>query len=169
MGKSVLENLINLPKTYISLLNDEKRQRLYIRNQLFPEIEEAKKTNDGSLDDNDFKKIEQYYGFGVPAILGESFCTLRGSMMTPKERKASTYQGAMTGLFDDFFDKIDNLALIESEALAVAASISSSCVSSGKFSFRSSSSARDSNCTTSLCLRLPKMRSARCRSTSSLL
>ena len=105
MGKSVLENLINLPKTYISLLNDEKRQRLYIRNQLFPEIEEAKKTNDGSLDDNDFKKIEQYYGFGVPAILGESFCTLRGSMMTPKERKASTYQGAMTGLFDDFFDK----------------------------------------------------------------
>lgn len=65
----------------------------------------ARQTNDGSLDESDFKKITSYYGLAVPAILGEALCVLRGNKMSERERKALTYQGAMTGLFDDFFDK----------------------------------------------------------------
>jgi hypothetical protein len=65
----------------------------------------ARKTNDGSLDEEDFRKITEYYGFGVPAIVGEGFCTLRGKKMSKRERLANSYQGALTGLYDDFFDK----------------------------------------------------------------
>lgn len=69
------------------------------------DIREAMANNDGTLDEEDFQKIRGYYGFGVPAIVGEGFCTLRGKPMSTNERITSTYQGALTGLYDDFFDK----------------------------------------------------------------
>jgi hypothetical protein len=37
--------------------------------------------------------------------LGEAFCLLHNKKMSEDERLAATSQGAMTGLFDDFFDK----------------------------------------------------------------
>jgi hypothetical protein len=82
-----------------------KRQRKFVRRVLDPAIAEASMHNDGSLDEEDFDKIRGYYGFGVPAIVGEGFCTVRGAGMTQQERMASTFQGALTGLYDDFFDK----------------------------------------------------------------
>jgi len=100
-----LKNLSILPSTYISILRDVKRQRRFVKEILEPEIARASAKNDSSLDDEDFNKIRNYYGFGVPAIVGEGFCTLRGEKMTHTERLASTYQGALTGLYDDFFDK----------------------------------------------------------------
>lgn len=75
-----------------------------MQNTILKDIEEIKKNQDSSLSEEDFKKITQYYGFAVPAILGEGFCLLRGKGMTPHERYAMTYLGALTGLFDDFFD-----------------------------------------------------------------
>ena len=81
------------------------RQKRFIKKNIEPKLEKAKRTGDGSLDENDLKKITGYYGLAVPAILGEAFCALRGEPMTGKERLASTCQGAMTGLGDDFFDK----------------------------------------------------------------
>ena len=60
---------------------------------------------DGSLTDKDVKKIMSYYGLAVPAFLGEGFCLLRGKQMTATERHQLTYLGALTGLFDDFFDE----------------------------------------------------------------
>ncbi len=89
---------IQTPFTTISNIN---RQKKYIRKKVSPLLAE----NDGSLDENDREKITRYYGLAVPAVLGEAFCTLRGEPMTDKERLASTCQGAMTGLGDDFFDK----------------------------------------------------------------
>ncbi|MBL6944017.1 MAG: hypothetical protein ISR56_06570 [Bacteroidales bacterium] len=62
--------------------------------------------NDGTLCSKDFIKINKYYGMAVPAILGEAFCSLRGKPMSYFERWASTSQGVVTGLFDDFFDDI---------------------------------------------------------------
>jgi len=94
-----------LPSTYFSLLRDVKRQGRFVKSVLEPEITEADEKNDGSLDEEDFAKIRGYYGFGVPAIVGEGFCTLRNYKMTQAERLASTFQGALTGLYDDFFDK----------------------------------------------------------------
>jgi len=100
-----LKNLSILPSTYISILRDVKRQRKFVKEILEADIADAAADNDGSLDEEDFNKIRGYYGFGVPAIVGEGFCTLRGAKMTQTERMASTFQGALTGLYDDFFDK----------------------------------------------------------------
>ena len=86
-------------------MHNVNRQKTFLQKYLSKESESARQTNDGSLDDEDFKKITGYYGLAVPAILGEALCALRGFKMTLPERMALTYQGAMTGLFDDFFDK----------------------------------------------------------------
>ena len=99
--------IINAAKTIYSLLNSVKKQHRFITAELGEILADAKQSNDGSLDASDFKKITHYYGLAVPAILGDSICALRGFKMTKKERLALTYQGAMTGLFDDFFDKFN--------------------------------------------------------------
>jgi len=101
----ILKNLRILISTYKALLKDVKLQRLYVRKILEPEIRNAEEYNDGTLDEEDFDKIRNYYGFGVPAIVGEGICTLRGKPMSGQERFAAIYQGALTGLYDDFFDK----------------------------------------------------------------
>ena len=93
---------IQQPFIVISHINHQKK---FIQKNINPLVDESKKIDDGSLDENDLKKITGYYGLAVPAILGEAFCALRGKSMTDKERLASTCQGAMTGLGDDFFDK----------------------------------------------------------------
>lgn len=65
----------------------------------------AEVNRDDSLTDKDVNKIMSYYGLAVPAFLGEGFCLLRGKQMTAIERHQLTYLGALTGLFDDFFDE----------------------------------------------------------------
>ncbi|MEO5945581.1 MAG: hypothetical protein ABIP79_02105 [Chitinophagaceae bacterium] len=99
--------IFNAAKTISSLLSSIKKQHRFIATELGEILTAAKKSNDGSLDASDFKKITHYYGLAVPAILGDSICALRGFNMTRKERLSLTYQGAMTGLFDDFFDKFN--------------------------------------------------------------
>lgn len=93
---------LQIPFTTVSNIN---RQKSFIRKNINPLLIAAQKPADGSLDENDLKKITGYYGLAVPAILGDAFCTLRGEGMTEKERLSGTCQGAMTGLGDDFFDK----------------------------------------------------------------
>ena len=81
-----------------------KFQKNYLRKTLGSLIEESKKNNEGSLDEDDFRKI-YLYGYAIPAMLGETFCVLRGKKMSEKERLAMTGLSSITGLFDDFFDK----------------------------------------------------------------
>ncbi len=81
-----------------------KRQRNYLKKNLEPHLAAAQKSNDGSLEATDFAKIRNYYALFVVAIVGENYCTLRGIKMTDRERKVLTFQGALTGLYDDFFD-----------------------------------------------------------------
>jgi len=83
-----------------------KQQKAFVASYLEPIIAEAKLSNDGSLDDDDFKKVK-LYGLTIPAMLGEAFCVLRGQKMTENERKSITYLASITGLFDDLFDKKD--------------------------------------------------------------
>jgi hypothetical protein len=100
-----VENLIRTPATIARLINNVNTQKAFIKKHILPDLEEAKKTNDGSLEEKDFKKITGYYGLAVPAIVGESYAILRNYPLTERERAALTYLGAITGLFDDFFDK----------------------------------------------------------------
>jgi hypothetical protein len=99
------ENLSRLIRAYRSLKADVRKQRLFLRDTLMPDVALARQNNDGSLDEEDFTKVLRYYGFGVPAIVGEGFCTLRGIAMNRRERLGISYLGALTGLYDDFFDK----------------------------------------------------------------
>lgn len=102
---SVAMRILREPVLVSTLLQNLRLQNQFIKKNISPYLNDAKKNNDGSIEENDIKKITAYYGLAVPAILGEAFCALRGKKMTGKERLASTCQGAMTGLFDDFFDK----------------------------------------------------------------
>lgn len=61
---------------------------------------------DTSLTEADFKKIKKYYALAVPAILGEAFCSLQERSMKADHTHVLTYLGAITGLFDDFYDKL---------------------------------------------------------------
>ncbi len=61
--------------------------------------------SDSSITEQDIKKITNYYALGVPAVLGTMFSKLRGKRLSFRERLALTYLGAITGLFDDLFDR----------------------------------------------------------------
>jgi hypothetical protein len=100
-----ISNYLGLPGAIFSVVKQLRTQQSFIKKNIAPLLAESKENNDGSLSDIDFTKITHYYGLAVPAILGEAFCTLQGRTMRNEERWASTCQGAMTGLFDDFFDK----------------------------------------------------------------
>jgi hypothetical protein len=102
---NTIENLSGLPFLFHSLVKGLMVQKKFIQKTISHDIIEIKKNLDNSLTEKDFNKITGYYGLAVPAILGESFCLLRGYPMTLKERYAMTYLGALSGLFDDFFDE----------------------------------------------------------------
>jgi hypothetical protein len=99
------KNLIAVPSLLIKIYKQLSAQKKYLQTYIYPTLDKFKGNSDGTLTEADFKKITHYYGLAVPAILGEAFCALHGNKMTAKQRKASTAKGAMTGLFDDFFDK----------------------------------------------------------------
>lgn len=105
MTIKTINKYIRTPFTTFMLLGNVLRQQRFINRHILPELEPYRKSKDDSLTEKDFKKITSYYGFGVPAVLGEAICALRGKSMTFNERMASTAQGAITGLFDDFFDE----------------------------------------------------------------
>ncbi len=69
-----------------------------------PILELAKSTNDGTIDDEDIKKIK-LYGMAIPAVLGEAYCAFRNVPMNETERLSITCLAAITGLFDDLFDR----------------------------------------------------------------
>lgn len=100
-----IRNFFALPVILSRMAKGLIRQHFFMKKTVLPELDAIRKENDGSLTDNDFRKITHYYAFAVPAVLGESYSMLSGKKLTQAERMALTYQGALTGLFDDFFDK----------------------------------------------------------------
>jgi hypothetical protein len=110
-----LKNLIRQFGLFLNFAHNVKFQKRFLHNQVAAIVNQFKQTNDGSLDEDDFRKI-YLYGYAVPAMIGETFCVLRGTKMSEQERLAMTYLGTITGLFDDFFDK-KNSSVAEIEML----------------------------------------------------
>lgn len=102
---SYLQNLFSLFGFSITFILKHFFHLKFIEQTLVKEIEQAALTNDGSLDEKDFKKIRTVYGYTIPVLLGEPFSALRGKSMSIKERSCLTYLGGLTGLFDDFVDE----------------------------------------------------------------
>lgn len=103
-GGRQIKNILALPPIYFFLFNKVRKQRRFIELQLTKELYPYRLKSDGSLTSNDFKKITGYYALGVPGIVGESLCVLRGRPMLPRERLCLTYLGGISGLLDDLFD-----------------------------------------------------------------
>ncbi len=99
-----IRNLISLGSVYFFLLKHLLNQKRFIKNVAEKELLPFKIDNDGSLTPQDFNKITKYYGLGVPGVLGESFCALRGIPMSENERSCLTFLGGISGLLDDLFD-----------------------------------------------------------------
>lgn len=96
-------NIINFPKLLFKIVRALVRQKAFMDKHLNPLLENYA---DSDLTASDIIKIKKYYGLAIPAILGEAFCILRGKALTRNERISLTYLGALTGLYDDFFDKL---------------------------------------------------------------
>ncbi len=105
--KTIAANIFKTPGIAAALITNVKKQKAFIRKYIQPDLDEAEHNNDGTLDASDLKKITSYYGLAIPAIIGEFIASLRGYGLIEEERKALTYLGATTGLFDDFFDKFN--------------------------------------------------------------
>ena len=101
----ILTKLLSLPTLALRFYFASRKQKAFMKKYLEPLLLHAMIENDGSLAASDFEKIRKYYGWAVPALLGESFSALRGEPFTKEERHGLTYLGALTGLFDDFFDE----------------------------------------------------------------
>ena len=110
-----INNLIRQFGLFLSFARNVRFQKKFLHNHIDSIIEQSKKNNDASLDEDDLRKIS-LYGYAVPAMIGETFCVLRGAKMSEQERLAMTYLGTITGLFDDFFDK-KNMSVGEIELL----------------------------------------------------
>ena len=87
---SPIINIIRSPRLVSNILRNIRSQQKFIKENIDPLINDARKLNDGSLDEAACKKLTSYYGLAVPAILGEAFCALRGKKMSATERLAST-------------------------------------------------------------------------------
>ncbi len=99
-----IKNIWQTPATLFAILTNLRRQKKFLQTHIQPLVDKALAANDHSINQADLKKINQYYGLAVPAILGEAFALLNGNKLSQQERMAATCQGAITGLGDDFFD-----------------------------------------------------------------
>ena len=96
---------MHLPALYFQMNRALLIQRLFLKKKIIPFLSELLQENDGSFDPPDLKKITDYYGLAVPAILGEAFCILHDRRMSSHERFCITATGSLSGLLDDFFDR----------------------------------------------------------------
>ena len=102
-----MAGIFDLCSTLYTTVNNLRNQEKFLINHIHPLIQDALNNNDGTLDAEDCNKINRYYGLAVPAVIAEAICVLHGIQLSQKERWASTCQGAMTGIFDDFLDNDD--------------------------------------------------------------
>ncbi|UJH92378.1 hypothetical protein LZ575_07585 [Antarcticibacterium sp. 1MA-6-2] len=99
-----ITNLLSLPPVYFFLFQKLLKQKRFVKTHLEKELLPYRINSDGSLEQLDIKKVLSYYSLGVPAVLGESLCVLRGKKMLPQERLCMTFLGGISGLLDDLFD-----------------------------------------------------------------
>ncbi len=101
----VVKNIFIFPQRLNTVKNQVKEQKAFIHDYLHPFLSKYHTQNDGSLTEYDFEKITNYYGIGSPVLAGEGLARLLDCQVGKKERKTLTLMAAITGLFDDFFDR----------------------------------------------------------------
>ena len=102
---SIVKNIFIFPKRLLSVQNQIREQKTFLHEYLHPFLSKYHKKYDGSLTEYDFEKITNYYGVGSPVLAGEGIANLLNVKVGIRERKTLTLMAAITGLFDDFFDR----------------------------------------------------------------
>lgn len=108
----MLQYTINIFRSiYYSFVftKDIKKQQRFFDLHFLPIIQNFEKGKDSSLTAHDLKRLKVFATL-IPAMLGESFATLRGDKMSERERWTISLLGSLTGLFDDLFDNQQNSA-----------------------------------------------------------
>jgi len=100
----MLREILAIPSIILNIRRSYKHQKQYMQDVFLKELQPFIEDNDGSLTDKDFYKITHYYGLAVP-VIAEMYTALRGTPLTMIERRRLTYLGAISGVFDDFFDE----------------------------------------------------------------
>lgn len=99
-----LTNIASTPAILYNVYRHLKVQQAFMQKELLPYLKKIEQHHDGTIHKGDISKIKKYYGLAVPSVFGEAFAALRGKPLSEHERRAFTYLGSTTGLFDDFFD-----------------------------------------------------------------
>lgn len=89
-------------RTFVS---DILRQQKYVRACLEPELQSLEQQWGTSFDAYLRKKMTRYYGLLTTGVLAESYCRLHARPLLAPAREISSALGAMTPIFDDFFDR----------------------------------------------------------------
>jgi hypothetical protein len=102
-------------RTVIRCRKEFKKQQRYLHTFLQPYLDELQHKHEGKFEDEQLKKIMQYYGLFIPTILCSSYKHLYSEPYTEAERKRATLFGVLTPVGDDLFDidKLDATAINE--------------------------------------------------------
>ena len=92
----------------LRLRKEFKKQQQYIESFLNPYINTLQKKYNGTFNEEQLKKIRQYYGLFIPTILCSTYKHLYQQQYSDAERKRATLFGVLTPVGDDLFD-IDKL------------------------------------------------------------
>lgn len=95
--------MISIIKTYRALHRSVHTQKRYLKESIKPELDAFLQNH--PIDQAKINKIYDYYGMGVPALLGLLYAIPRNYPINNAERHALTYLGALTGIIDDAFDE----------------------------------------------------------------
>jgi hypothetical protein len=107
--------ILSYLRTIARFRKELKKQQKYIDRFLNPYLEELQKKYGGTFQEEQLKKIRQYYGLFIPTILCSSYRHLYDQEYTEAERKRATLFGILTPVGDDLFDidKLDAEAINE--------------------------------------------------------
>lgn len=89
----------------LKIYREIKKQKRYNKTFLIPYLQQLENKYGGTFDDEQKKKILDYYGLFITSFLCSSYTRLRGRRLTDAERKRATLFGILTPVGDDFFDE----------------------------------------------------------------
>lgn len=91
-------------RTFSRLRKEVRKQQEYIHKFLNPYLDDLQKKYAGTFDEEQLKKIRQYYALFIPTILCSSYKHLYNEPYSEAERKRATLFGILTPVGDDLFD-----------------------------------------------------------------
>jgi hypothetical protein len=98
-------HLFQLVQVSRQLQKEVHLQQQFNKKWLLPLLKDLEFKHNGKFPLATHKKIYQYYGVYVPAVICNAYCKLNGKKMTDLEQQCATMFGILSPLYDDFFDE----------------------------------------------------------------